>query len=63
MKVSEIIIGKDLELNIDAKFLNDDKKETTMLEILQPYISEIITAIVGALVAWFFTRKKQEMEV
>lgn len=34
-----------------------------MIELLQPYISEIITAIVGAFVAWFFARKKQQMEV
>lgn len=34
-----------------------------MIELLQPYISEIITAIISAFVAWFFSRKKQQMEV
>ena len=34
-----------------------------MIELLHPYISEIITAFVGAFVAWFFARKKQQTEL
>lgn len=34
-----------------------------MFTVLQPYISEAFTAILGAFMAWFFTRKKQKAEV
>ncbi|SNA83435.1 conserved hypothetical protein [Flavobacterium psychrophilum] len=34
-----------------------------MYQTLQPYLSEFFTAVIGAFVAWFFTRKKQEVDV
>ncbi|MRJ11536.1 cell wall anchor protein [Ornithobacterium rhinotracheale] len=34
-----------------------------MLEIIQPYIGEAITALIGGVAGWFFTRKKQHAEL
>lgn len=34
-----------------------------MFEILKPYISETLTGLLGGFTAWFFTRKKQSVEV
>lgn len=34
-----------------------------MFQIIQPYISEGFTAILGGFVAWFFTRRKTSVEV
>lgn len=34
-----------------------------MLEFIQQYIGEAITALVGGFAGWFFTRRKQQMEV
>lgn len=34
-----------------------------MLEFIQQYIGEAITALVGGFAGWFFTRKKQLAEI
>lgn len=34
-----------------------------MIEIIQPYIGEAITALIGGVAGWFFTRKKQHAEL
>jgi hypothetical protein len=34
-----------------------------MFELISPYLSEGFSATLAALVAWFFTRKKQNVEV
>uniref|UniRef100_UPI0039A5B968 cell wall anchor protein n=1 Tax=Ornithobacterium rhinotracheale TaxID=28251 RepID=UPI0039A5B968 len=34
-----------------------------MIEIIQPYIGEAITALIGGVAGWFFTRKKQRAEL
>lgn len=34
-----------------------------MIEIIQPYIGEAITALIGGVAGWFFSRKKQLAEL
>lgn len=34
-----------------------------MLEFLQPYLGEFITAILAAFLGWFFERKRKKVEV
>lgn len=34
-----------------------------MEELLKPYVSELATAFIGALIGWFFQRKKQKAEI
>jgi hypothetical protein len=34
-----------------------------MIELLRPYLSEILSALLAGFVGWFFTRRKQKADV